>query len=228
MKIDAKLAELVPLSHKFAKQSRVRIFHDECTRSTPLDPKLMFRGVSDRFVTARKSMQTGRTGDVIAQVCLTMSRRILSQRTPPIHSIGSKTHVLGRFGPFRYCMKVDAKLAERVLLTHKFAKQSRVRIFRNDRTRSTPLDPKLMFWGGSDRFVAARKLMQNWPNCCHYRTSTNKVAPEFSQRTHPIHSIGPKTHILGRFGPFRCSTKFDAKLTKQVPLTHKFAKESRV
>jgi hypothetical protein len=29
---------------------------------------------------------------------------------------------LGRFGPFRYCMKVDAKLAELEPLTHKFAK----------------------------------------------------------------------------------------------------------
>jgi hypothetical protein len=64
-------------------------------------------------------------------------------------------------------MKVDAKLAELVPLTHKFAKQSCVRIFRNERTRSTPLDPKLMFWGISDRFVAARKSMQNWPNWCH-------------------------------------------------------------
>jgi hypothetical protein len=71
--------------------------------------------------------------------------------------------------------------------------------------------------------------MQHWLNYCHYRTSTlNKVAPEFSQRTHPIHSIGPKTHVLGRFGPFRYSTKFDAKLAEQVPLMHKFAKESRV
>jgi hypothetical protein len=39
-----------------------------------------------------------------------------------IHSIGPKTHVLGRFGPFRYCTKVDAKLAELVPLTHKFVK----------------------------------------------------------------------------------------------------------
>jgi hypothetical protein len=61
-------------------------------------------------------------------------------------------------------MKVDAKLAELVALTHKFAKQSRVRIFRNECTRSTPLDPILLFWGVSDRFVTARKLMQNWPN----------------------------------------------------------------
>jgi hypothetical protein len=56
-----------------------------------------------------------------------------------IRSIGPRTHVLGRFEPFRYCRKVDAKLAELVPLTHKFAKQSRVRTFRNERTRFTPL-----------------------------------------------------------------------------------------
>jgi hypothetical protein len=71
------------------------------------------------------------------------------------------THVLGRFGRFYYCTKVDVKLAELVPLTHKFAKYSRVGIFRNERTRSTPLDPKLMFWGVSDRFVTARRLIQN-------------------------------------------------------------------
>jgi hypothetical protein len=64
-------------------------------------------------------------------------------------------------------MKVDAKLAELVPLTHKFAKQSRVGIFRNERIRSTPLDPKLMFMGVSDRFVTAKKSKQNWPNWCH-------------------------------------------------------------
>jgi hypothetical protein len=44
-------------------------------------------------------------------------------------------------------MKVDAKLAELVALSHKFAKQSRIGIFCNGRTRSTPFDPKLMFLG---------------------------------------------------------------------------------
>jgi hypothetical protein len=58
---------------------------------------------------------------------------------------GPKTHVLGRFGLFRYFPKVDAKLAELVPLSHKFAEQSRVGILGNERTRSTPLDPKLMF-----------------------------------------------------------------------------------
>jgi hypothetical protein len=97
-----------------------------------------------------------------AQVRKTRSRQNFSQRTHPIHSIGHKTHVLGRFLPFRYCTKIDAKLAELVPLSHKFAKQSRVGIFRNERTRSNPFDQKLLFWGVSDRFITARKSMQNW------------------------------------------------------------------
>jgi hypothetical protein len=52
MKVDAKLTELVPLTQKFPKQSPVGIFRNERTRSTPLDPKLMFSGISDGFVTA--------------------------------------------------------------------------------------------------------------------------------------------------------------------------------
>jgi hypothetical protein len=118
-KVNAKLAEQVPLTHTFAKWSFFEIFRNERMWSTP------------------------------------------------ILSIGPKTHVLGRFGPFRYCMKVVAKLAEPVPLMHKFAKQSRVWNFRNERTRSTALDRKLMFWGVSDRFVTARKSWQNWLNKCH-------------------------------------------------------------
>jgi hypothetical protein len=125
----------VPLSHKFAKQSRVKICCNERTQSTPFDPKLMFWDVSDFF---------------------------------------------------RYCTKVDEKLVELVPLSHKFAKQNRVIIFHNERTRSIPLDPKLMFWGVSDRFVTARKSMQNRPNWCHYRTSSlNKVAWEFFETNAP-------------------------------------------
>jgi hypothetical protein len=74
---------------------------------------------------------------------------------------------LGRFGQFHYCTKVNAKLAELVPLTHKFAKESRVGIFSKERTRSTPLGPELMFWGVSNRLVTAQKSMQNLPNWCH-------------------------------------------------------------
>jgi hypothetical protein len=90
-----------------------------------------------------------------------------SQQTHLIESIQPKTHVSGHFGPFRYSMKVVTKLAEQVPLTHNFAKQSCVGIFHNERTRSTPFDPKHMFWSISNCFITARKLLQSWPNMCH-------------------------------------------------------------
>jgi hypothetical protein len=98
-------------------------------------------------------------------------------------------------------MKVDAKLAELVSLSHKFAKQSCVRIFRNEHTRSTPFAQKLMFLGVSDRFVTARKSMQNWLNWCHYRTSSlGKVASEFfaTNAPEPLHCTQDSS-----FGAFR-------------------------
>jgi len=45
-------------------------------------------------------------------------------------------------GPYGCLTKVSAKRAK---LVQKFMPRSRVGIFRNERTRSTPLDPKLMF-----------------------------------------------------------------------------------
>ena len=46
-------------------------------------------------------------------------------------------------GPFGCLTKLAAKRAE---LVQKFVPRSRVGMFRNERTRSTPLDPRLMFW----------------------------------------------------------------------------------
>jgi hypothetical protein len=125
----------VPLTQKFAEQSRVWIFPNERTRSTPLDPKLMFWGVSDSFVTAWKSMQNfaklaplTRKFAKQSRVWIVCNERI--QSTP----LNPKTHVLGRFGTFPYCTKIDAKLAELASLMHKFAKWSWVGFFRNKRT----------------------------------------------------------------------------------------------
>jgi hypothetical protein len=216
----------------------------------------MFWGVSDRFVTAQKSMQnwpnwcyyrtsslnnvasvffrmnapdplhltqsscfgafrtvslwhksrckTGRTDGINEKVRKTKLRQNFSQRTNPIHSIGPKTHVLGWFGLFHYGMKVDAKLAELVPLSHKFAKQTHVGTFRNERTRSTPFDPKLMFWGVAGRFVTTRKSMQNWLNSRHYRTSSpSKVASEFFATSAP----GPLHWTQNScFGAFRADS----------------------
>ena len=49
-------------------------------------------------------------------------------------------------GPFCYCMKLAAKLTKLVQLIKKFVQWCLVRFFRNERSRSRPLDPKLMFW----------------------------------------------------------------------------------
>ena len=46
-------------------------------------------------------------------------------------------------GPFGCPTKLGAKRAE---LVQKFVKRSRIGIFRNECTRSAPLDPKLTFW----------------------------------------------------------------------------------
>src|SRR6185437_12938043 len=42
MKLGAKRDELEQLMQKFVPQSPVEIFRNECTQSSPLDPKLMF------------------------------------------------------------------------------------------------------------------------------------------------------------------------------------------
>ena len=100
-KLGAKREEMVQLMQKFVPRSRVGIFRNERSRSTPLEPELMFWCVS---------------------------------------------YSLGAFGIISLPYKISAKRAEMIQLMQKFVPQSRVGIFRNGRSRSTPLDPKLMFW----------------------------------------------------------------------------------
>ena len=78
-------------SAKVRARSRVGIFCNECTRSTPLDPKLMFWCVSyylGAFGTIWLHYETRCiTGRTSAKVSATKSRRNFSQRTHPIHPI---------------------------------------------------------------------------------------------------------------------------------------------
>src|SRR6185312_229727 len=103
MKLGAKRAELV---QKFVPRSRFGIFCNERTRSTPMDPKLMFWYV---------------------------------------------LYYLGAFGLFGCLTNHGAKRDE---LVQKFVPRSRVGFFRNEHTRTTPLDPKLVFWCVSYYFGA--------------------------------------------------------------------------
>ena len=138
---------LTKLVQKFVPGSRIGIFRNERTRSTPLDPNLTFRCIS--------------------------------------YYLDSAT-----FG----CLPtLGAKRAE---LVQKFVPRNRVGFFHNERTRSTPLDPKLTFWCVSYYLGA---FGTNWlpyeTRCKTGRTSAKvramKSRRNFSQPMHPIHRIGP-------------------------------------
>ena len=68
--------------------------------------------------------------------------------------------------------------------------------FSQQHIRSTPLDPKLMFWCVSYYLGELRTVWVRYETRCKTgRTSAKvratKLCRNFSQRTHPIHPIGP-------------------------------------
>ena len=133
---------------KFVSLSRIGIFRNERTRSTPLDLKLMFWCVS---------------------------------------------YYLGAFGTVCCLTKLGEERAE---LVQKFVPRGRIRIIRNECTRSTLLDTKLTFWCVSYYLGAFGTVWMPYETRCKTgRTSpkvhATKLCQNFSQRTHPIHPIGP-------------------------------------
>src|SRR6185437_16161158 len=76
-------------------------------------------------------------------------------------------------------------------LTNLGAKRSRVGIFQNERTRSTPLDPKLKFCCVSYYLGALVTVWLPYKTRCKTGRTSEKVRAtksllNFSQRTHPI------------------------------------------
>ena len=105
--------------------------------------------------------------------------------------------------PFGCLTKLRAKCSEHV---QKFVPRSRVGILRNERTRSSSLDTKLLFCGILYHLGAFRIVKLPFENRGEtFRTSAKvramKSRQNFSQRTHPIHSIGHKIDVLVRFVP---------------------------
>jgi len=138
MELGAKRSELV---QKFVPRSRVGVFRNDRTRSTPLEPKLTFWCVSYHL------------------------------------------------GPLCFLTKLRAKRSE---LVQKFVPRSRVGILCNEQTRSTPLDPKLMFWCVSYHLGAFGNVWLPYePRCKTGRTSAKVCATKsnwnFSRLTRPIH-----------------------------------------
>ena len=108
--------------------------------------------------------------------------------------------------PFSCLTKLGAKRDE---LVQKFVTRSRVGIFRNERTRSTPLDPKLTFYYISYYLGAFGTVRLPYETWCKMGGTSAKVRAtkshrNFSHRTHPIHPLDPKLKILVRFVLFGC------------------------
>ena len=127
-KLKAKRDKLVQLMQQFVPRCFVRIFCNECSRSTPLDPKLMFLCVSF----------PSRAFDTVLL----------------LHETCCKTRQTGA---------INAKVRGMISCQNCC----------NERSRSTPLDPNLMFlvcffpfgciW---DRFSTTQNMQQNVPNWC--------------------------------------------------------------
>ena len=111
-------------------------------------------------------------------------------------------------GPFGGLTKLGAKRAE---LVQKFEPQGCFRIIRNERTRSTPLDPTLTFWCVSLHLGAFGTFRLPYENRCKtVRTSAYvramKSRRNFSQRTHRTTPLDPKltfwcvSYYFGAFG----------------------------
>jgi len=150
-KLGAKRSELV---QNFVRRSRVESFRIERTRSTPLDPKLMFWCVLYHFgafgTICFPCQSRNKTYRTSAKVCTTKSHWNVSQTKAPDPPHWTLNSCFGAFhtiwvhlDPLGCLTKLGAKRAE---LVQKFVPRSHFRIFRDEKTRSTPLDPKLMFW----------------------------------------------------------------------------------
>ena len=115
-------------------------------------------------------------------------------------------------GLFRYCTKLAAKHAKLVQLMQKFVPRSRVGIFHNVCSQSTPLDPKLKFWCvslclgafGTVSLLHETRCKMSKTGAINAKVRATKSCRNFSQHLLPIHTIGSQTHIFVRSFPFRC------------------------
>ena len=96
MKLGAKRAELVQLMWKFVPRSRFVISQNDCDRSIPCDPKLIFWSISlcsggfgNFSLWQYTRCKTGWSAAINAKVYAMRSQRKFSQQMHPIHLIGS-------------------------------------------------------------------------------------------------------------------------------------------
>ena len=108
---------------------------------------VLFGCIRDRLVSFQNSVQNG--PNECKSSCHEVASEFFATNAPdPPHwtlscCFGSFRTIWVHSGPFGCLTKLGAKRAE---LVQKFVPRNRIGIFGNERTRSTPLDNKLMFW----------------------------------------------------------------------------------
>src|SRR6185295_1401024 len=86
--------------------------------------------------------------EYVPQSLIRISRngRSRSTQLDPKLTFSCVSFCLGAFGTIMLLHKLDAKDSKLVQLMQKFVPRCLIRIFCNERSRSTPLEPKLKFW----------------------------------------------------------------------------------
>jgi REP element-mobilizing transposase RayT len=140
-----------------------------------------------------------KTGRTSPKVRATKSRRnFLHERTQfttldPKLMFWCVSYYLCAFGTISLPYETRCKMGE---LVQKFEPRSRVGIFHNECIRSTLLHRKLTFWCVSYYLCSFGTVWLPYETQCKTGRASAKVRAtksrrNFSQRTHPIHPIGP-------------------------------------
>jgi hypothetical protein len=157
---------------------------------------VLFGCIWDHLVALRNSVQNG------PNLCKSSCHEVASEffatnaHDPPCWTLN------WRFGAFR-TIRVHSGLfgcltklsAQRSELVQKFVPRSCIRIFRNEHTRSYPLDPTITFCCVPYFLGAFGTVWLLYETRCKTgRTSAKvratKLHQNFSHRTHPIHLVG--------------------------------------
>ena len=144
---------------------------------------VLFGCIWDRLVAFRNSVQNGKN------LCKSSSHEVASEffatnaPNPPYRNLnrrfGAFRTIWVHLGPFGCLTELGAKRAE---LVQKIVTRSRVGIFRKERTRSTPLDPKLTFWFVSYYLGAFRTVWLPYESRCKTGRTSAKVRATKSRR----------------------------------------------
>ena len=138
---------------KFVPRSRIGMFRNESTRSTPCDPTLTFWCIHIIWVHSGLFGSHTKLGPKWAELVqkfvprsrVGFFRNEGTRSTPydPKLTFWCILTIWVHSGLFGCLTKLGAKRAE---LVQKFVPRSRFGIFHNEHTRSSPLDPKMTFW----------------------------------------------------------------------------------